>query len=465
MAAKVLTHINMDGLRERVGERALLVNNMSLATSEDREFLKDLAINTYKTTDTVSMVPSCLCGPNNGGLTGEHRLGKVCISCGHEVKSLMTSEIESTLWIGAPRVIGRIPTPLTWVFCSQALDGKRFSVLSWICSPYSPSPDERCGQKVLRAVDKFNGLGIPRGLKSFHDNFDIIAENVILPTVVDVRKRNELAEFFRRYRTVLFTEANPIPSKVAMVVEETGVNNYFDKTIDSAVEAAFTAADTFGDENLPRLEGRFTTVMNNLAEFSVQAIRRILLKKSGFLRRVCYGLRIQFAFRSVITSYHEPHDYRHVKVPYSLLLNTLNPFVIQKLIKEHKMTFRQAYQYVQDHAKDYDPLCWAILEQLIDETPPDLINNPATSGLPSTLQTRQRTGRGIGCTGTRFPSLDRGSTQSLFIVGISKTTIEVSTLILKSWNADSIRVLHAVMYVENLPNCGNVPKSVITNLS
>ncbi len=432
MPAKILRHLDVDELRKKVGSRALLVNKMSLATKEDQLYLRNLAINTYKTTDMVSVVPSCICGKSQG----QHQINKVCGYCGTEVRSNMTGEIESTLWVGAPDCIGKLPTVLTWTFCARALDAKRFSVLSWICNPYMSSPDDRIGIKVRRAVERFEALGLPRGLKSFYENFDQIAEHVILPSEANVDKRRELAAFFSHYRNTLFCEANPIPSKVAMVVEETGVSNYFDKTIDSAVEAAFTAADTHGIENLPRLEGRFTSVMNSLAEFSYQAIKRILLKKSGFLRRVCYGLRIQFAFRSVITSYHEPHDYRHVKVPYDLLLNTLEPMVKSKLIHEHGMTYRQAHTYIQEHAKDYDDLLWGILEQLIDETPPDNVFNPATVGLPSTLKTRERVGRGIACTGTRFPSLDRGSTQTLFIVGITKTTIEVSTLILKSWNAD-----------------------------
>jgi hypothetical protein len=49
----------------------------------------------------------------------------------------------------------------------------------------------------------------------------------------------------------------------------------------------------------------------------------------------------------------------------------------------------------------------------------------------------KRAGRGIGTTGIRYPSLDRGSNQQLFIIGLTKETIEVSTIILRSWNADT----------------------------
>jgi hypothetical protein len=66
------------------------------------------------------------------------------------------------------------------------------------------------------------------------------------------------------------------------------------------------------------------------------------------------------------------------------------------------------------------------------------VPNKAAENLPSTLKFfEKRTGRGIGTTGIRYPSLDRGSNQQLFIIGLTKETIEVSTIILRSWNADT----------------------------
>lgn len=431
--AKVLTHLNLSAVLAAQQRRPIFVNDMSLVTDQDREALRQLALTNYTTTDVVSTVPTCRCGST----AGTHRVNLICGICGTPVEKAHLTKIEPDIWIKAPKEIGLLPTPLFWLFCSQPMSVRGFNGLEWLCNHNYPTPDTKSSPKAQRMVKIFETLGIPRGLKSFIQNLDLIMDRLILPNIPDKIKRQELLEFVSYYRDSIFTPVLPIPAKIAMVVEQTSVGKYYDNTIDSAMEACFTAADTAGEDNLKKLESRFTTVVSKLSEFVENAVKDILLKKQGFLRRVCYGMRIMFAFRGVITSLHEPHDYRGIKVPYHQLLTCMTPFVIKRLIRDHGFNYRTAYNYIMEHQKDNDDLLWFILESFINETPPDLVPNKAAENLPSTLKFfEKRTGRGIGATGTRYPSLDRGSTQQFFIVGLTKETIELSVVVLRGFNAD-----------------------------
>ncbi|AXH70813.1 RNA polymerase beta prime subunit [Vibrio phage BONAISHI] len=432
MAAKVLGHKNMDDELASIKE-PIFVNDLPLETEEDRQFLKQLAINQYDSDDVVSATPACRCGETRGA----HRINKLCGNCMTKVTKPNSGKIESMLWVAAPRPIGLLPTNLLWVFCADALKANYFDGLSWICDPFAITPDTRAPKKALDIVKRFTALGIPRGMRSFIDNFDLILMKVIAPKITDLNKRKELVSFCEMYRNQIFARATPIPNKMAMVIEETGVAKYYDETIDSAVEAAYTAAATAGDEDLRRLESRFTKVVASMAKFCNDSVNLILLKKKGFLRRVCYGLRVKFAFRNVVTSQNGRHDYRGIGVPYHQLVSCLDPFIRDRLVKQHGMSMREATEYVMLHQKDCDPLLWGILEDMIDETPPEQYPNPAMEGVPTPLTTKPySTGRGIGVIGTRFPSLDRGSSQQLFIKYITRSTVEISVLVLKAPNCD-----------------------------
>jgi hypothetical protein len=433
MTATVLVHKNMDQELASLERPPEFVNNMSLETEDDRQFLKGLMLNYYDSPDVMSSTPRCHCGTTRG----QHMLNRYCGHCGHPVKKPNGQKIESTLWIAAPKPIGLLPTNLLWIYVQDVLKGNHWDGLAWICDPYYADPDTRNGKKPADIVRRYYSLGITRGLKTFIECFDLILEKVILPSVQERHRRTDLYQFCKTYRHQLFAQATPIPNKIAMVIEENGQGKFYDDTIDSAIEAAFTAAETFGEENIRKLESRFTKVLCAMATFCRNAVKDILLRKKGFLRRACYGLRLKFAFRSVVTSQHGPHDYRGVGVPYRDMVTVFEPFLRKRLIEQHGMTFRQSMEYIQTHQKDCDPLLWRILEEFIAETPPDLHPNPAVKGLKPKFRYYQgEYGRGIGCFGVRFPSLDRGSNQQLFIQYITEDTIEVSVLILRAWNCD-----------------------------
>ncbi|QNI21051.1 RNA polymerase beta prime subunit [Vibrio phage vB_pir03] len=419
----------------------IIVNELSVDTKDDERFLESLTVTTCSTTDVLENRPRCLCGKYNKA----HQVGIQCDVCGQVVASPNLRAIQSDLWIAAPHEIEFLFMPLAWVMLSKPLTHRKFNGLEWMCNPNKVTPEvssNRANCKTTRIIEGFHNLGIRRGLRSVIENFDVILDKIILKNITNVQRRLELQLFVQKYRNAIFTRVIPLPSKVAMIIEETSVGTYYDQTIDSAVEAAFTAAGIKEERDITRLEARFTSVMVNLGEYYQNVVTNVLSGKPGWLRRVLYGNRLNFSYRGIITSRHEPHEYDTLIVPYNQLLSCLQHVVVRRLVRQHGFTLSAAMAYVNEHAKDCDPLLWHILEDLIDETPPLKPNevSPVEAEIGCTLKTRSvRKGRGIITTLTRYPSLDRLSTQRFRIVGISRDDIKISVISIKGPNADKIK--------------------------
>lgn len=428
----VFVHEDMNNHYEEVEDNSIILNELPLETEDDKRYLESLIVTKFDTTDVVANRPSCRCGKESHS----HKIGMKCGVCNHYVVSPLLQKIESHLWIAAPEQIGSFFSPLAWIMFSKPITSRKFNVLEWMCNPNLAAPGNLRG-KPYRVIEQFRDLGIPRGLVSILKNFDLVFNSVILKNC-SVPKRQELIAFYRTYQNAIFTRVLPIPSKVVMILEQTSVGTYYDQTINNAIDAAFTAAGSATERDVRKLEARFTSVMQHLGDFYKEVVANVLSSKKGWLRRVLYGNRLNMSYRNIITSRHEPHEYETLIVPYHQLLTCLSFIVKGKLIREYNFSHRDAYDYILDHQKDNDPFLWGILEELIDSTPPlppERIS-AVEANLPSTLTTRERKGRGIVTTLTRYPSLSRLSTQYFRIVGMSKCDIKFSVLAVKGPNAD-----------------------------
>ncbi|QAX96059.1 hypothetical protein [Vibrio phage vB_VmeM-Yong XC32] len=443
LGTQVLKFGNLDWRLSSMENPPVIVNELKLETEEDRKLLESLTVTKYESSDVLATVPQCGCRKTKEAVN----LGVICEHCNTKVVSHHNQAIESEIWISVPRGIDYFLAPLPWIFLSERLkDNRGFDGLQWAMDPKLPDPDES-KKKGTSIVEHFKKLGLKRGLSNVKEEFDKILE-VALRQTASVQKRQELKEFVEEYREHLFVKHIPIPSKVAFAIESTAYGNYYDKTMASAMEAIFAAAGTMGMINVKRLETRFTNIMVDLTNYYKDVIENNLSSKSGWLRRVNFGTRMNYSFRNIITSYHRPHEYDTILVPYHQMLTCLEPLVIAKLIRKHKFSHAQAQAYVLQHATDWDPLLVDVLEELIDDTPPtpesvaqtivvkDAAGNPTLKELPSTLRTRKRKGGGIKCALTRYPSLARSSTQGLRIVGLSECEIALSVLALVGPNAD-----------------------------
>jgi len=446
IGARVFNFVNLDNVIQRMDKPPIIINQLALDTEEDRKLLESLTVTRYEATDVFSTVPMCSCRRTKVA----EALGTICEHCGTEVVSHHNQAMESELWISVPDGIEYFLSPLPWIFLNQRLSARGFNGLQWAMDSKIPDPEES-NKKASSIVNRFKQAGFVRGLSHLKDQFDTIVDVAIRETQ-SAQKRVELLNFIDYYKDALFVKHIPIPSKVAFTIENTAYGNYFDRTMTSAIEAIFSAAGTSSMRNIKRLESRFTSILVNLTAYYEDVVTNNLSSKSGWLRRVNYGTRMNYSFRNIITSYHGLHEVDTILVPYHQLLTVLEPLVVAHLIREYNHTHSQAQAYVIQHATDKDPLLWEILEMFIDETPPvpvsetahvvtlDKGGRPVLTDLPCTLTTRKvRTGGGIRCALTRYPSLSRSSTQGVRIVGLSDCEIRISVLALRGPNADKLK--------------------------
>lgn len=413
----------------------IFINDLVAESEQQKELLTQMTTTTHDSVETVSTVPTCNCGKYAAGFL-EHY---VCEDCLSEVTNPVLRKIEPENWFRVPSEVGGVFVPAVWNMLSKYMMHRTTNLLAWMCNPLMPTPDisKKPTSKMAGIINGYRRLGLNRGIKSVRLNFDQILEEIILPVITNSRKRDELVEFVNIYRNDLFTNIIPFPPRVALVIEKTPLANYYDPTIDAAVDAIFIA-NSGDDDSISKMESRCTLVLQRLCEHHLAATKDTISGKPGILRRSVYGTRNNNAFRSIVTSMHWVHEYDTTFLPYHQLLNMLETVVKSKLVKKHGMTKAKADKYVTRHAKDYDDLIWAILEEIIDETPPldpDKVS-PCEKEAGNTLKTRVRKGRGLYCTMTRYPSLDPLSTQLRRCVGISRDNITVSVIALIGANMD-----------------------------
>lgn len=436
------TVISLEKLFESI-RHPIVVNELPTETEDDRKKLRDFVVTQYDTTDVMDTVPTCPCRRTREKV----KEGKICPYCGGVVESHHNKEIQHDVWIKAPKAIGRFPIPLFWLFLKDALSTKNFDGLRWACDPKYPDPDLTKTRKDSKIVKRFMAANFQRGLSNLEKQLDIVLEVAYAESTKDYK--NQLAEFVSVHHDKLFSTYIPIPSKIAVAVEKTAYTNFVDGIVAKLLEAVMTAANTGSLQNVRTIESRFTTVMTDLCDYLSGMVKDTLDGHNGWYRRVLYGTRMNFSFRGIISSYHGLHEYDTIMVPYSQLLVCLEPIILRKLMLEHGFSLSKAMAYTREHATDYDDLLWGMLEEVIDDTPPaeyhstaceTVVRNelgvPVIAKLPSTLKTRERKGGGIYCAITRYPSLARGSTQGMRIVGITKSEIRISVLCLVSPNAD-----------------------------
>lgn len=384
-----------------------IINDLPAHTEEDRQRIRDLAVTTYDKTDKLTAVPQCHCGRTRYA----HNIDLTCDHCGHPVEHFSSRTIKPDLWFKAPAGVIGLINPLVYNHIGSFIKSGRFRGLDWMIRDTIRTPDLR--GRTGSIINRFNQLGIARGLNSFIENFEEIFEKVILKEAPR-KSRAELQRYVDMYRDKFFVEMLPMPSKVMFIVEETSVGNYYNDIMNSCLDAIYTATSITSAFSERRIMNASALVCMQMAKFYDTTFSKFISGKGAWLRSAVYGNRSLFCFRNIITSDHDIHRYDEIKVPYKLLLNCLKTPVMHKLIYEHDFTYRQAHNYITRHARRTDPFLKTILEELIAATP---------------------NGRGIGCIFVRYPSLKRSSYMHVYITGVTETETRISVLNLVGPNA------------------------------
>lgn len=403
---------NPDIAFENLTSEPVILNHLPARTLADREAIDSYVMTVYgKDTQSLDSPPSCKCG----AITGSINIGMICNlpDCKSRVDFDHTREIEASVWIECPEAIHGMFSPAAYNMLSSIFESKSWNGFEWLCKTTyrAPEPTNKSAVKILNIL---KNSGIQRGLNNVVMN---------LPQVLDLASElyasskgslEDIHKVFSVTRNDLTCRHVAIPSKIAMVIEQTSLGAWRDTSIRFAMEAVRMAAYLEETNASPdKIGNALTTIMANLRLYWKEAFGKSFGSKPGMLRKANFGSRKDYALRAVTTSITGVHDYRAMNIPYSQACVVFRNHIMNVLIARD-MTHRDADEFIAARTEYQDPEMESILLGLL----------------------RGKNGEyNFSMTATRYPTLSRGSTQKFYIAGVSDR-IEISVLAIASMNAD-----------------------------
>lgn len=392
-----------------------IVNDISVALASEKEDFNRKIYTKFSGDDLLSNLPTCSCGLT----TGEPNKGETCPECHTPVVDAAMQDLQPIVWMRAPNGVRSLINPEFWTMISDFFSRSNFDVLRWIADTnYHPVV------RVPAVMDAVKAVIPDRGYNYLIDNFFPIVEALMELKVYRTPKKRETAadlmELMRRYRHCLFPQYVPFPNKALVVIERSNVGTYIDTTISGVVDAIRTMTGIDLPENNYSVrvkENRTIKTICQYAEFHQEWSSKSLAGKPGILRKHVYGSRSDFSFRAVIDSISDAHRYDDIYISWGIAVSVFRLHLANKLDKMGWLA-NQIVEFLDKHALTFHPLLAKLFDELIAEAPGGRI--PVILG--------------------RNPSLQRGSTQQLFISKVKHDvqipTISLSVLVLRSFNAD-----------------------------
>jgi len=405
--AKALELTDYDEMFHSLDFNPILLNDLKLDTAEDRKWLNSLLITSYNDDDSLSTIPSCLCGATSIG----HAVGERCGECGQLVASPTDTAIVPNVWFRAPEGIQSLISPHLWLTVGQVMRKGRFNVLRWFCNPYAPDPLAK-NKVAWSHIRKLTNSGIPRGLNSFVQNF-----NQLIPIIVSMvphkPARAEMELYLNMFQNRFFPRHLFVPNRIAVIMENTPTGTYVDNSFIAAVDAAKTICANVGtDVSVKRLESKFTIAIDTLSQYYHDLLGKPFTEKEGWLRHVMLGARMPFSYRTVITSRSEVHEYDTIKIPYTEFVNMFK-IHLMGILRNRGYSKRKSWDFISAYTVRRCDEMYSAMHELLDQS-----------------------GEGIWSLLIRYPTLNRASVQAFRIVGWSDATTEISVLSIVGSNAD-----------------------------
>ncbi len=338
-------------------------------------------LKTEYNTDTISMVPSCDCGEVKYG----YNIGMRCPHC-HTMVTEQHVKTEPRMWMYS--INSNLPfiNPMFWIMFDGVISSSD-SWLYYLCSNKS-TPKGKIPPYVHGVVvDVLNGV---RTYASLIANLQTILEYLIInPAIIKNKKDYPLSILLNVLCStpeLVFTPMLPMVNKKLFVQEDTTSGKY------TNIETVAGVTDTVlswiagcnkiypiidnqdnSEADIRRadraIDGLMSSTLNKLGEFYNIYIVDYLHGKPGLFRKHVYGARSHHTFRAVITPISGPHKYTELHVPMTIGLVVYRPAVMNKLVIKYGYTIKEATSMLNVGIKQYIPLLYAILCELIDESP------------------------------------------------------------------------------------------------
>lgn len=407
--------INLHAMFNALRTPPLIANDLDVSTEYGKEELNKRLFTTYEG-DSLNVVPMCGCRATRGGWLE----GTTCPKCLTEVVPDAERSLESLLWLRPPKGIEMFINPHVWGVLSPRMTNDGFNYLRWMMDSSYQEPPVLLAQPKLRQLKR---MGIERGMNYFYHNFDKVME-AYLEGKAKRYEKDQIKTFIDMYRDCIFTPYIPMPSKAAFVIEESANSARFhDKTMVPAINAmriVTSIEQSFRPMTIARIEQLTMTSISEMSTYYKEYIAKTLSKKEGILRRHCFGGKLHFTFRAVITSMSGKHNYEELELPWELAVNAMRLHITNRL-------YRRGYTAVEvdklfvTYARTYCDLFNDIFIELIGQPEGNRLSR-------------------IAVFFNRNPTQGRGSAQRFYVTKVNTDTnitcIRISTLTLVGFNAD-----------------------------
>lgn len=406
---------NLDKVFNMLSSPPFIANELKLDSEEDKANFNRLVYTSYQG-DSLKLTAQCTCGK----IKGDFRIGEFCDSCHTVCRPQYSGEIESLIWILPPEGISGFILPVIWHMLTVAYKQDNVNVIRWLCDPLYRIPLSKMPDKVKYLMDK----GHQRGYKYFIEHFFEIIDDLTFTVSGKIPRRYKaIYEVIQRNKDKIFCSALPVPSKIALVLEKSNRDNYFDKSLFPAIDAVILASEMGHlpeDTPLARYENKMVNIIDKMSVFIKNFTTDLLTGKYGIFRKHYFASRLHFTARQVITSNHGVHNADELVIPWTAAVKLFLEHLRSKLLKPpYSMNFNDINDLLTYAANNYDPLIDKLLTEIIVDDSP---------------------WKGFPCLFSRPPILTRGSIQFFYITGFTKdplvNTIKISPLVLVMPNAD-----------------------------
>lgn len=413
--------INLDELFESVSTPTTIVNDLDSQTSDQK---KDINETIYTTNgDVYNNVPTCQCGEKKG----KYRIGSICSNCHTPVSESIEEYLQSLVWIRQPNGVEKLINPQIWLMLKRKFTIGAFCTLTYL-TDNGVKFDKMVlsNKKVMRLKYQLVEAGLDqRGYNHFIQNFDRYMEFLFNSDVFKPKRKevDKLYNLIYLHKDKVFTSYIPIPNKSLLIIEDTNYGSFIDKSLTLVLNAVrlMTGIDRPDAISLTEKsrENRVSKALNNISDYCMQTYKELFSPKPGIFRKQIYGTRVDYSFRTVISSLSGKHRYDEIHIPWPVGINVLYNHIVSKLL-HRGYSPTEAFSFINKYNLEYNEEMETILKELINEAGP----------------------RGIPCLGNRNPSLGRGSIQRHYITKIKTDpqdiTTSISLLCCPSYNSDRV---------------------------
>lgn len=325
-------------------------------------------------------------------LQGNFFIGQVCPECNTIVTMDMesaTGHLEHKAWLECPKEIKGWLNPSAFFVLSKWLTyGKR------VASNYTNQKGEIATRGKMKKGNYLEDIldvttpnppeiadAIPgSGFNYLYDNFDYIMEYFLTTHKKTASKKGvlKIRDYIDKYRKTIFCRYYPVlSSSLHSVVMSEGNRENRKRYVDKFCQYVQHAAETLAYlEFSPRKnkspmdieEATYSALQDIIAYSSVIATAQLSAKRA-IPRMHMFGSRLHLSFRSVIAPITGQHCIDELHIPFAVGCNTFRVDIIGRLMRNHNMLLKDAYNRQQNALVKFDKLIYEIMMSFIQECP------------------------------------------------------------------------------------------------